>query len=178
MSEWARSRLRVPAVRNVGGTPKKKWNDTEDELLIAAVHALGPINWSQISFHVPGRSGKQCRERWLGKLSPDVTHGNWSPDEDTMIFKKRSELGNSWAKIHEFLPHRSIGSIKNRWNWLSRRDVANHAEEFQAIAESHRETARGDVVDAGRPAQEMDIWSSLSFDGVRDLELLYEGGAI
>jgi hypothetical protein len=168
-SEWARSRPRVSAQRNIGGTPKKKWTAGEDALLLAAIRELGALNWSQVSVRVPGRSGKQCRERWLDKLSPDVARDDWSPDEDAALIRRQAELGNAWSKIRDALPRRSVGAIKNRWNWLSRRDVPNHAEEFQAIAESQRPAARGP--DAPPAAQERDIWGDLDPEAWNDPEI-------
>jgi Myb-like DNA-binding domain len=35
----------------------------EDELIIELVHRFGAKRWSQIALELPGRIGKQCRER-------------------------------------------------------------------------------------------------------------------
>jgi hypothetical protein len=140
-SDWVRRRTWVSARRNVGGTRKHKWTSEEDTKLGEAVTNWGSNNWSRVAQMIPGRSGKQCRERWLGRLAPDVLLDGWSPDEDLTLLSKQSELGNHWAKIKDFLPGRSIVSVKNRWNWLCRRDIPNHPEEFEAIAISHCDTA-------------------------------------
>lgn len=36
------------------------------------VNQYGPRKWSAIASHLPGRVGKQCRERWQNHLRPDV----------------------------------------------------------------------------------------------------------
>jgi len=41
-----------------------------------------------------GRSGKQCRERWVNHLKPEVKKGGWTHEEDELILQKQAELGN------------------------------------------------------------------------------------
>lgn len=36
----------------------------EDETIIDLVNEYGPKKWSTIAQHLPGRIGKQCRERY------------------------------------------------------------------------------------------------------------------
>ena len=96
---------------------KCMWSDKEDDLLRRAVERYGTKNWSMISSMVPGRNGKQCRERWSGMLSPDLAREAWSLDEDRLLIQLHSEYGNKWAKISEFLPGRSRISLRNRWGW-------------------------------------------------------------
>ena len=42
---------------------KGPWTKEEDEVLLQMVEKYGPRNWSTIAQHLPGRIGKQCRER-------------------------------------------------------------------------------------------------------------------
>lgn len=42
---------------------KGPWTKEEDETLLQLVQEFGPKNWSNIAKHLPGRIGKQCRER-------------------------------------------------------------------------------------------------------------------
>ena len=44
------------------------------------VQKLGAGNWSTIASYIPGRVGKQCRERWLNYLRPDRPSVNNSVD--------------------------------------------------------------------------------------------------
>ena len=39
----------------------------EDEQIIELVNKFGPKKWSTIAQHLPGRIGKQCRERCEGR---------------------------------------------------------------------------------------------------------------
>jgi hypothetical protein len=49
---------------------KGPWNRDEDELLTRQVQLLGTERWAAIATHIPGRSGRQCRERWRRQLDP------------------------------------------------------------------------------------------------------------
>jgi Myb-like DNA-binding domain len=42
-------------------------------MLRGLVEEHGSKKWSQIAMGLPGRSGKQCRERWLNHLDTRVT---------------------------------------------------------------------------------------------------------
>lgn len=42
---------------------KGPWTKEEDTLVIQLVNQHGPKKWSLIASHLPGRIGKQCRER-------------------------------------------------------------------------------------------------------------------
>jgi len=43
------------------------------------------------------RQGKQCRERWINFLSPDIKREPWTAEEDLALLVKRNEIGNQWA---------------------------------------------------------------------------------
>lgn len=107
---------------NKNGPPfkKSKWTPEEDQLLIESVNKNGMGNWSLVCLTVPGRSGKQCRERWINQLCPELNRHSWDPQEDAILIRQHNVYGNFWTKIAQFLPGRSANNIKNRWSWLSR----------------------------------------------------------
>jgi hypothetical protein len=43
---------------------KGPWTDEEDAKVLDLVATHGAKRWSLIASHLPGRIGKQCRERW------------------------------------------------------------------------------------------------------------------
>lgn len=51
---------------------KKPWSQEEDNLVKKLVEKYGPQRWSFIAKFVPGRLGKQCRERWHNHLNPSI----------------------------------------------------------------------------------------------------------
>lgn len=95
---------------------KGSWTRQEDEIIIDFVRQYGTKNWTKLASFLPGRIGKQCRERWRNHLDPDVNRDPWSPDEDNTLIALHEQYGNQWVKISSLMPGRSDNSIKNRWN--------------------------------------------------------------
>jgi len=80
----------------------------EDEMVVKLVNQLGPKKWSVIASNLPGRIGKQCRERWHNHLNPDIRKDAWSPEEDALLIKLHSQIGNRWAEIAKVLKGRCV----------------------------------------------------------------------
>jgi hypothetical protein len=97
------------------GLVKGPWTDEEDSIILNCVDG-GMTKWSDIANCVPGRLGKQCRERWSNHLDPNLKKGNWSLEEDRLLVEAQSVLGNCWSRITKVIQGRSENSIKNRWN--------------------------------------------------------------
>jgi hypothetical protein len=95
---------------------KGSWSREEDEAVVRFVHENGTKEWTKLAAMLPGRIGKQCRERWRNHLDPDVNRDPWTDEEDQILMEMHEKIGSKWVKIAEFLPHRSDNAIKNRWN--------------------------------------------------------------
>jgi hypothetical protein len=109
---------------------KNKWSPEEDEQLRNAVRMSGTDSWSKISSFVPTRTGKQCRERWIGQLAPSVSRNTWLPEEDAILIHAHAILGNRWTEIARNLSGRSALNVKNRWNWLAKHSAGVDPERF------------------------------------------------
>ena len=108
--------------------PKTNWSKSEDMQLTTAVQQFGAKRWNFIAQYVPGRTGKQCRERWLSHISPDVKNGNWTCDEINLLVRLQKEFGNKWSNISRFFANRPPNVIKNKFNCLLRRSKSMNAK--------------------------------------------------
>ena len=94
----------------------------EDKILAEQVKKHGERDWSIIATKLPGRTARQCRERFKNYLSPNVTHAPWKAEEDNLLRKLVQEIGPKWTKLAEYFPKRTDVLIKNRWSKLHRQD--------------------------------------------------------
>lgn len=136
---WTDDQIDVsPTLNEVGmkeladGTCKKTWTDAEDRILSDVVTREGAQKWSTVAALLPGRTGKQCRERWFNHLCPEVRKGSWTEEEDRIIMESVREHGTKWSFIVKNLPGRTDNAIKNRYNSAMRRQQRLHLIEEAA----------------------------------------------
>lgn len=103
---------------------KRPWMESEDIILRGLVKRLGVGLWAAMAQQIPGRTGKQVRERWLNHLSPSVTKRPWSMEEDNIIIDQHKKIGNCWSRISKLLQGRSDNSVKNRYYTTLRRRIS------------------------------------------------------
>lgn len=104
------------------GLVKGPWTPEEDRMLINYVNYYGATDFSECSKIIQGRNNKQCRERWFNVLNPRVIKGEWSLEEDYLIFRLFKKFGGKWIKFIPFFNGlRAENSIKNRFYSTIRR---------------------------------------------------------
>ena len=65
--------------------------------------------------HIPGRIGKQCRERWYNHLDPTINKEPFSEEEEKILIDAQRRLGNKWKEITSLLPGRTDNQLKNQY---------------------------------------------------------------
>jgi hypothetical protein len=116
------------------GIKKGKWTADEDRLLsylvskhikltsdTASKHKdKDGIRWPALCKEMPGRTSKQCRERWFTHLDPSLNHGPFTANEDALLLSLTSEMGTNWSQIATKMKGRTADQVKVRMRSLSR----------------------------------------------------------
>lgn len=95
---------------------KGNWTPEEDMILKKKVADFGLKKWKEIATFLPGRIGKQCRERWYNNVDPNLNKEKWTIAEDLQLMELHKSFGNKWVQIQKFMPGRIDNDIKNRFN--------------------------------------------------------------
>ncbi|KAG8990475.1 hypothetical protein FRB90_001751 [Tulasnella sp. 427] len=98
---------------------RAKWTKSEDENLAKAVAEYG-AKWSQVKQFVPGRTGAQCRERWVNQVDPNIKRTEFTEEEDTQILELRAK-GLDWPAIAAEVGGRTDNQCWRRWKLLQKR---------------------------------------------------------
>lgn len=101
---------------------RKKWTDEEDRTLLAILGEednLQTVNWDLVSREMEQlsfmKNAKQCRERWMHQLDPQLKKEKWSKKDNKRLFTLYSQIGCKWKEIAEHFKGRSDNSIKNQF---------------------------------------------------------------
>lgn len=104
---------------NQNELPLARWNAKEDKILKKQV-LLQPdvkqIKWQDIADKLPGRLPKQCRERWIYQVDPNVVRNKWSQQEDIKLVELYQQFGTQWKRMSEQMPGRNDNQLKNRFH--------------------------------------------------------------
>jgi hypothetical protein len=97
------------------------WTEDEDTKLKDAVQTHGGKNWPAIAALVPGRTTKQCRNRWHGAFNHSIAltagrEGKWTAVENSKLKDAvQTHGGNDWGSIAALIPGRTKKQCHSRW---------------------------------------------------------------
>jgi hypothetical protein len=121
--DWTIGRLKAEVADMEGTTGRKgKWTADEDKELIRAVEKFSVTRWKQIAALIPGRTKKQCWNRWQYALDPSVVRmtertGKWSAEEDDRLVAAAEKYkGKNWDSIAALVPSRTKRQCMDRWH--------------------------------------------------------------
>jgi Myb-like DNA-binding domain len=115
LSDQSATECLYPVVKGKG-----RWTSEEDQTLIEK-HALYGCKWTEIASHLTGRNGRQCRDRYLFTLNPELNMGKWTDDEEAILIVMHQHHGKRWADISKHLPGRSNRNVKYHWDTIQRK---------------------------------------------------------
>jgi myb proto-oncogene protein len=110
-----------PSIDHANGL-KGKWTEDEDSKLKDSVQRHGGKDWDAISALIPGRTEKQCQNRWhnalvLKTVLPTERRGKWAKDEDIKLKDAvQTYGGNNWVAIAVLVPGRTKKQCYDRWH--------------------------------------------------------------
>lgn len=93
---------------------RETWKGEEDSQLIELHKQYGP-QWSKIAAIMGNRTGKQVRDRYLNILNPDISHDEWTVEEEILFASLCQKFGNKWCKIAKHMPGRTGNQVKNKF---------------------------------------------------------------
>ncbi|EOA19622.1 hypothetical protein CARUB_v10002949mg [Capsella rubella] len=116
------------------------WSPEEDSKLRDYIEKYGNGgNWISLPLKAGlRRCGKSCRLRWLNYLRPNIKHGDFSEEEDMIIFSLFAAIGSRWSIIAAHLPGRTDNDIKNYWNTKLRKKLLSSSS---SSSSSHSSSA-------------------------------------
>jgi hypothetical protein len=94
---------------------RRAFTPDEDALLLEHTMRDPKLSWSDVALRLPGRTARQCRERWAKYLKPDIRVAPWTDDEDNLLLRQIQLHGHRWATIALAFVDRSDNDVKNRW---------------------------------------------------------------
>lgn len=99
----------------IGTSRRKVFSEKDDRLIAHLVSTKICQNWYEVSQYLPGKTPRQCRDRWINYICPTNSFEPWTPEEDMLLIDKINEFGTRWTLIAQHIPGRSDNCIKNRW---------------------------------------------------------------
>jgi hypothetical protein len=107
----AQCRKRWVDTLNIFDRKKGKWMPAEDAKLTEAMKKDGK-DWVAVAKLVPGRTHKQCRQRWVDTLNPsNGKKGKWTPAEHVKLTEAIKKRGKNWSQLLRWFPVERVNIV-------------------------------------------------------------------
>lgn len=87
--------------------------------------------WQLVAAQLPGRTAKQCRERYINHLRPGLDRSPLTKSEWRVLQTCRAKFGNKWSLIAEHFENRTPNHIKNQYHRFKRSVERKFVDEFE-----------------------------------------------
>ncbi|KAF5331050.1 hypothetical protein D9619_005704 [Psilocybe cf. subviscida] len=103
--------------------------NTEDEVLKAAIAKYGKNQWARISSLLVRKTPKQCKARWYEWLDPSIKKTEWSKTEDEKLLHLAKLMPTQWRTIAPIVGRTAIQCL-DRYQKLIDEAEAKENEEL------------------------------------------------
>jgi hypothetical protein len=142
--------MAVNLINSMALAVRLKFTAEEDSKLMTLVQKLGQSNWQSIASYMNGRTNRQCKERWVHYLDPNIVAQPWTRREDRLLEQKVSEVGKKWKQLEALFPGRTEISLKNRYNVLLRKTTREVRAALGLPGKTKRERREGNAPESAQ----------------------------
>ena len=112
---------------------KIRFTKEQDELILELLTYSPRLTWREIAERIPGKTGKQCRERYQNFLNPNIARSPWTASEDLRLSHWQQFIGNDWSALAKCFPGRTNHDVKNRYNGHIRGERSKQLDIFLSV---------------------------------------------
>ena len=127
LHEDAAAAIALETLKSKKVSIRSTWTPDEDKIIKRSLEKVKHSEdmpgeeftcWAGLTSQLPGRTGRQIRDRWNNYLNPKIIHEPFTRDDDIKLWNAGRELGKKWVEISTtvFKSTRSENQLKNRWN--------------------------------------------------------------
>ncbi|GAQ78314.1 SANT/Myb domain containing protein [Klebsormidium nitens] len=107
------------AARRSPPAKRPSWTQEEDEVLTDFVGKHGLGEWAAAAQVLPGRTKKQCRNRWYNALVSASKQAPWTKEEEAQLEQLHRQYGDKWTTIAKHMPDSTRSEVKNHWSRMN-----------------------------------------------------------
>jgi hypothetical protein len=102
---------------------RQKFTQEEDKQLTQLVGIFGTNDWKRVAKGMGNRNARQCRERYVSYLDPNINKDPWTKEENDHLMQLHEQHGNKWKKMAKHFNGRTPLQAKNQYLILCNRNT-------------------------------------------------------